>query len=62
MDHNPFKDTREILGWTQERLAEALGITRVSVARKETGARRVDSVDRLALECLLWRAGLMPDK
>ena len=62
MTPNPFRETRDRLGWTQKRLAEALGLHRVSVAQKETGARPIASVELLALECLLWRAGLIPPR
>lgn len=44
---------RKARGWTQAQLAEQLGVRRETVARYETGARRLDSAKLLALSRLL---------
>ncbi len=47
-----FKRHREELGLTQQQLAEALQTTRVSVARYETGMRKIPGVVAVVLEQL----------
>jgi repressor LexA len=44
--------TRKELGLTQQQLADALNTTRVSIARYETGMRRIPGMVRVALEQL----------
>lgn len=48
---------RERLGWTLDRLAEALGVDRMTVWRWETEARRAPPYLRLALERVEQIAG-----
>ena len=48
-----LKLKRKALGWTQAELAERLGVQRETIARYETGARRLDSEKLLALSRLL---------
>lgn len=47
---NIIKTRREAKGWTQEQLAEATGIHRVTIARYETvnGGMTLESAQRLA--------------
>ena len=47
-----LKHRREELGLTQQQLADALQTTRVSVARYETGMRRIPGMVQVALEQL----------
>jgi len=47
-----LKAARKKLGFSQSQLAEALGVDRVSVARWETGTRRIPPMLRLALKAL----------
>ena len=47
-----LKHFREELGLTQQQLADALQTTRVSVARYETGTRRIPGMVQVALEQL----------
>lgn len=47
-----FRAVRERLGLTQVALAEALGITATSVARKERGEQEIVKRDVLALRAL----------
>ena len=56
MKSDDLKRIREGLGLTQQQLAEALSTTRVSVARYETGMRRIPGMVRVALEQLQRRA------
>jgi repressor LexA len=56
MKSHDLKRMREGLGLTQQQLAEALHTTRVSVARYETGMRRIPGMVRVALEQLQRRA------
>ncbi len=45
-----LKQIREKRGWTQERLAEKVGVSRVTIARIEIGNRRpsLELLERLA--------------
>ena len=49
MTPKQFRSCREQLGLTQEQLAEALRMTRVSVARYESGMRRISGAVEVAL-------------
>jgi len=44
-------------GYTQQRLADALGVIQVTVARWESGVREIPSFLGLALEALEARGG-----
>jgi repressor LexA len=50
-----FRHIREQLGLTQEQLAEALHTTRVSIARYETGVRRISGAVQVAITQLARR-------
>jgi repressor LexA len=52
MNANQLKRVREGLGLTQQQLADALNTTRVSIARYETGMRRIPGMVLVALEQL----------
>jgi len=59
-----LKCSREALGLTQQQLAEALHTTRVSVARYETGMRKIPGVvsvvlDQLRQQSMVPMAGLV---
>jgi repressor LexA len=49
MTAGEFRRCRERLGLTQEQLAESLRTTRVSIARYETGARRISGAVQVAI-------------
>lgn len=51
-----FKALREQLGLTQQELADALQTTRVSIARYETGARKIGGAVQTAVRQLLQTA------
>jgi len=52
MQSPDLKRLREELGFTQQQLADALHTTRVSVARYETGMRRIPGMVQVAVEQL----------
>jgi transcriptional regulator with XRE-family HTH domain len=47
-----YRSEREARGLTQAGLAAALGVTRVTIARRETGARPITREAELALRTL----------
>jgi repressor LexA len=53
MTASEFKAIRDKLGLTQQELAEALHTTRVSIARYETGARKIGGAVQVAARQLL---------
>lgn len=55
MTGEEFRRCREQLGLTQEQLAESLRTTRVSIARYETGARRISGAVQVAITQLARR-------
>ena len=57
MTPEDLKQWRELNGYTQQELATALGIYQVSVARWETGVRKIPSFLHLALRCLEQEGG-----
>ena len=57
MTPEQLKQWREKNGYTQQRLADALGIIQVSIARWETGVRKIPSFLHLALRCLELEGG-----
>jgi repressor LexA len=56
MTPKEIKAIREKLGLTQQQLAEALHTTRVSIARYETGARKMSGAAQVAVRQLLRTA------
>lgn len=56
MKPQDLKHHREELGLTQQQLAEALHTTRVSVARYETGMRKIPGVVSVVLDQLRQRS------
>ncbi len=52
-----LKRWREANGYSQQRLADALGVFQVTVARWETDVRKIPSFLHLALEALEARGG-----
>jgi transcriptional regulator with XRE-family HTH domain len=57
MTGKELQEWRRKLGLSQEALASALGVIRVSVSRWETGTRAIPSFLPLALEALENRMG-----
>lgn len=57
-----IKHARSVLGMTQARFADELGVTRETVARWETDARKPDAPVWLALRELARRHNLWPTK
>ena len=55
MTSEEFRRYRELLGLTQEQLAEARQTTRVSVARYESGMRRISGAVQVAITQLAHR-------
>ena len=55
-----IKEARLKLGLTQSQLAKELGFkSNQQITNIETGARPTQPQTLLAVECLLWRKGLM---
>ncbi len=53
---NPMLEVREMLGWTQSQMANALGwTTHNHVVRIEKGKQKMTALTALALECLVRR-------
>lgn len=57
MTPEQLKQWRDLNGYTQQRLADVLGVLQVSVARWETGVRKIPSFLHLALRCLELEGG-----
>jgi transcriptional regulator with XRE-family HTH domain len=57
MTSDDLKRWRELNGYSQQRLADALGVFQVTVARWESGVRKIPSFLSLALEALEYRGG-----
>lgn len=57
MTPKDLKAWRDLYGYTQSELGEALGLHQVSVARWETGVRKIPSFLHLALRCLELEGG-----
>ena len=55
MDKNDLKKWRKKHSFTQEQLAQALGVYQVTIARWETGVRKIPVFLPLALETLARR-------
>jgi len=55
MKKQDLKKWRELFSFTQQELAEALGVYQETIARWETGARKIPSYLHLALEALAGR-------
>jgi repressor LexA len=56
MKANEFRAIRAQLGFTQQELADALHTTRVTIARYETGARKIGGAVQVAARQLLLKA------
>jgi transcriptional regulator with XRE-family HTH domain len=53
-----LRKLRRRLGWTQQEMAKALGLAhRGSIAKFESGARRIDKVMAIAVRCLALHRG-----
>jgi len=50
-----LKTKREEIGWTQQKLADLLGVRRVQVTRWETGVAPIDNPTALAIEYVMLR-------
>jgi repressor LexA len=59
MTSSEFRQIREQLGLTQEQLAAALRTTRVSVARYESGMRRISGAVQVAITQLANRTQML---
>jgi DNA-binding transcriptional regulator YiaG len=57
MSPQELKGWRERNGYSQQKLADALGVFQVTVARWETGVRKIPSFLRLALRCMELEGG-----
>ena len=53
MTPKQLKDHRTTLTFTQERLAEELGVTRITVNRWENGAQPIPETAAKLVECIL---------
>lgn len=56
MTKEDLRRRRDVLGFTQEELAEKLGVTRQSVYMWEAGKTNIPALLNLALRHLEWRA------
>lgn len=62
-DHITMRECRLALGLTQAQLAEQIGFTSAQqINNIENGRRPASLQTLLAIECLMWRAGLMTKK
>ena len=52
MSPDQYRAEREARGLTQAQLADELGVTRVTVARRETGTRPINREAELAIKAL----------
>jgi len=57
MEANDLKKWREVNGYSQAKLAKALGVAVMTVSRWETGTRSIPSFLHLALRCLELEGG-----
>ena len=57
MEADELKKWRESNGYSQARLAKALGVVVMTVSRWETGTRSIPSFLHLALRCLELEGG-----
>jgi len=57
MTSDELKQWREVNGYSQARLAKALGVAVMTVSRWERGVRAIPSFLRLALRCLELEGG-----
>lgn len=57
MASEKLKEARQLLGLSQQVLADEIGLTRVMVGLMERGEKAIELRTELAVECLLRRAG-----
>ena len=55
-----YRALRERLGWSQQRLAEALGTYQSTIGRRETDVHPIDREAELALRWLVEHRGRLP--
>lgn len=55
-----LKEWRKANGYTQQNLADALDVLQITIARWETGVRKIPSFLHLALRCLELEGGESP--
>jgi transcriptional regulator with XRE-family HTH domain len=53
IDRNDISEIRKAVGWTQQRLADYLGVTRETVSRREAGTGEISRETELAMRYIL---------
>ena len=53
IDRNDITEIRKAVGWTQQRLADYLGVTRETVSRREAGTGEISRETELAMRFIL---------
>ncbi len=57
-----LKQARQLLGFTQDELAEKIGMSRKMIGMMERGQKPIELRTALAVRCLLYDAELNADK